>query len=95
MKDYTQIYTIIFWISLLSILLWLIFKALGYINTPPLIELIPFFSAVFGAGAFFQMIRDMKDRINKLEKETTNGFKDVEAKINILDKRVIMLEPRI
>ena len=95
MKDYTKIYTIIFWISLLSILLWLILKALGYINTPPLIELFPYFSAVFGAGAFFQMIRDMKDRLNKLEKETTNGFKDVDTKISGLDKRIVMLETRI
>ncbi|MFA4886804.1 MAG: hypothetical protein WC595_01190 [Candidatus Nanoarchaeia archaeon] len=67
MKDYTKLYATIFWISLLSILLWLILKALGYINTPPLVELFPLFSAVFGAGAFFQMVMDMKYRLGKVE----------------------------
>ena len=94
MKDYTKIYTIIFWLSLLSIFIWLILKVLGIINTPQLIELLPYFSAVFGAGAFFQMIRDIKDRLNKLESENNKGFKEFEPRINILDKRVAILEPR-
>lgn len=34
MKDYTKIYATIFWISLASIFVWIILKALGYINTP-------------------------------------------------------------
>ena len=67
MKDYTKVYATIFWLSLLSILFWLILKALGYINTPPLVELFPLFSAVFGAGAFFQMVMDMKYRLGKVE----------------------------
>ncbi|HLC85976.1 MAG TPA: hypothetical protein VJG30_01690 [Candidatus Nanoarchaeia archaeon] len=91
MKDYTNIYTAIFWISLVSILIWLILKALGYINTPPLIELMPFFSAVFGAGAFFQMIRDIKNRVINVESE----IKDVKMTVHSLDKRVTVLESKV
>ena len=91
MKDYTKIYSIIFWLSLLSILLWLILKAFGYINTPPLIELLPFFSAVFGAGAFFQMISDIRQRLSRVEIE----FKDVKLTVNNLDKRTAILESMI
>ena len=91
MKDYTNIYTAIFWISLVSILIWLILKALGYINTPPLIELMPFFSAVFGAGAFSQMIRDIKNRVINVESE----IKDVKMTVHSLDKRVTVLESKV
>lgn len=84
MKDYTNIYTVIFWLSLLSILFWLILKALGYINTPPVIELMPFFSAVFGAGAFFQMVFDMRKRLCNVENE-----------VRSIDKRTAVLESKI
>ena len=84
MKDYTNIYTIIFWLSLLSILVWLILKALGYIHTPPFIELMPLFSAVFGAGAFFQLVFDMRKRLC-----------NVETEVRSVDKRVAVLESKV
>ncbi len=69
-KDYTNIYTMIFWLSLSSILIWVILKVLGIINTPIIIELFPVISAVFGAGAFFQMVFGIRGRLFKLESRT-------------------------
>ncbi len=109
MKDYTKIYTIIFWLSMLYILLWVILKATGVINTPELIELSPIITAIFGAGVFFQMMRDTKYRLDKLENRTHNGFKDVDfrfrevdfrfkeidAHIMSIDKRLAVVESKI
>ena len=91
MKDYTKIYAIIFWSSLVVILVWLLLKAFGFINTPLIIELIPLFSAVFGAGAFFQMVFDIRNRLIKLE----NGFKDLGKDFHDLDKRLYTIEKKI
>jgi hypothetical protein len=90
MKDYSNIYAAIFWISLISIFIWLVLKALGYINTPTIIELMPFFSAIFGAGAFFQMFSDMRRRLSKVESE----MKDVGLTIHSIDKRVAVIESK-
>ena len=87
MKDYTKIYTIIFWLSMLYILLWVILKATGVINTPELIELSPIITAIFGAGVFFQMMRDMKYRLDKLEDRTYHGFEEVNTRFKEVDLR--------
>lgn len=82
-KDRTALYTIVFWLSMLSIVLWVILKSLGYINTPLIIELFPIISVAFGAGAFFQMVYDMRIRLIKVERA-----------IHHLDKRVSILEAK-
>ena len=70
MKDYTNIYAVIFWISLLSILIWVILKSLGIINTHQVIEWFPVISAIFGVGVFFQTVFSMKNKLEKLENRT-------------------------
>lgn len=69
-KDYTNVYAAIFWSSLLIILVWILLKAFGFIHTPLIIEYLPFISAVFGAGAFFQMVFGIRGRLFKLESRT-------------------------
>ncbi len=81
MKDYTKVYSIIFWISLLSILVWVVLKILGYINTPPLVEWYPVLGAIFCAGAFFQMVTDMKHRLERLER----GFHHLDKRMSIAE----------
>ena len=91
MKDYSKLYAIIFWLSLLSILVWLILKVLGIINTPLWLELFPLFSAIFGAGAFFQMSFDMRKRLSKLENRTekiASGLTTVEFDIKYIKKEM-------
>lgn len=86
-----KIYAIIFWTSLLVILVWVILKMIGVINSPVWIQLIPYFSAVFAAGAFFQSINsikldvsDLKARMGSVELRTHNMEKDIiEVKTNV------------
>ena len=49
-KKEVSIWDIIAWVVLAGILLWLILKVFGVINTPILIEYAPYFGAVYLAG---------------------------------------------
>lgn len=81
MKDRTRFYTIAFWTSLGIIFIWLILKSLGYINTPLIIELLPLFSAAFGAGIFFEMMRELR-----------RDIKIIKMNLRDMNKRVYKLE---
>ncbi|MBI5871465.1 hypothetical protein HZB88_00050 [archaeon] len=81
MLNKTHIYTAVFWASLIAILAWLILKAIGIISTPAFIELFPYFSAVFGAGAFFQLVLNTFHRLNR-----------VEARVNRIAEGLIKIE---
>lgn len=65
-----------FYISLLLILLWLILKMTGVINTPPFLEYgLPILSAVY---ASFSIYRDILDRIGRIDKGLTKAFMKIE-----------------
>ena len=92
MKYSLKIYSTLFWLSLLSILIWVILKIIGVINTPPLIEWFPVIVAIFGAGVFYQ---EIMNKFGKLENTTNKTQEDIEfmkSDINSLDKRVGILE---
>lgn len=73
-RKYTG-WEISFYIALLLILVWLILKMAGVINTPPLIEYgFPILSATY---AFFALYRDLIDRINRIGRGLTKE-KDVD-----------------
>lgn len=88
MVDKTKLYTLIFWASLLSILLWVILKVVGVINTPPLIEFYPIIGAVFAAGSFFQLVLDTR----RMAFDTKRILVKVQQEIHFIDKRVAVLE---
>jgi len=54
------IWDFIFWLALLILILWVIFKILGIINTPAIIEVLPYLSGVFIAGAVWQQFKSMQ-----------------------------------
>ena len=62
----TKVYVIIFWVSLLVIAVWILLKALGYIQTPVLVEMMPYAGAIFAMGAFFQILYDLRKNVWKL-----------------------------
>jgi len=65
-----------FYVSLLLILLWLILKMTGVINTPPFLEYgFPILSALF---AFFSIYRDILDRIGRISQGLTKAFMRIE-----------------
>lgn len=81
-----NIYDFIFWTSMIVTLVWIILKGVGIINTPPLIQIIPYAGGIFAFGVFFQMIKDSKKQL----KEVKNDIKQINSRLicveNIVDK---------
>jgi len=91
MKKSFDIYTAIVWASLLSILIWALLKSFGIINTPDIIKMLPLFSAVFGAGAFFQKFLQLNEKVAIMEQRLTK----VETKLTIVETRLAIVETKI
>ena len=56
-------------------------KGIGIINTPVLVQLIPFAGGIFAFGVFFQMIKDLKEQM-----------KEMKSDIKQIDKRLTHVE---
>lgn len=69
---------IIIWVSLITIIIWIIAKLTGLINTPEWLNLFPIISFVFFAGAFYQKILSFMDKMYV----RTNYFKHQIDNIN-------------
>ncbi len=77
---------LLFYLSLLVLLVWLIFKVTGVINTPALLEYgVPIFSAMF---ALFTLYRDLMERMNRMG----NGLVRVAVKMENVENRVARVE---
>ena len=95
-------WTVVFWTSLTILFLWLLAKALGFIHTPLLIELIPYVTgfAVILAGAkkvgvYAQQLTHAISDIGEIKtdlKEVRGDIHDLRNDIHKLDKRVSVLE---
>ncbi|MFA5020069.1 MAG: hypothetical protein WC533_03135 [Candidatus Pacearchaeota archaeon] len=75
MKKKFNIWDVIAWIVLAGILLWLILKVFGIINTPDLIEYAPYFGIVYLAGWAMHKLETVV-----IEVETLKRFKDETVK---------------
>ncbi len=62
------VWDIIAWVILAGILIWLILKVSGIINTPVLIEYAPIFGAVYLAGWAMHKLDTASDDIKDLKK---------------------------
>ncbi len=98
-------WNVVFWIGILIIFFWLVAKAAGLINTPLVVQIIPYIGglvALFGlfrnAGIYIQklngIIEDIGD-INIQIKDINSEIKDIRQDIHNIDKRVAVLETRI
>jgi len=71
---------ILAWIVLAFIIIWLILKVAGIINTPLLIEYAPYFGAVYLAGWAMKKldtaVEDIKD-LKRFNKETVNEINKI------------------
>ena len=72
----------LFWIALIILLLWVILKGLGYINTPAFVEIIPYISGIFIAGAIYQQFRNMQNDISYI-KYVNKRFLKIEHEHNL------------
>ncbi|MBW2968657.1 hypothetical protein KY304_00190 [Candidatus Woesearchaeota archaeon] len=83
-----KIYDIIFWMSMLIMIVWIILKIAGIINSPVWIEMIPYMSIVFAAGAFYQSINNAK--LDMADLKIRMGA--VELKFHDLEKEMVSVK---
>ena len=77
MEKRVSIWDIIAWIVLILILVWLILKAFGIINTPALIEYVPYFGAVYLAGWQIHKLASVAEDVKELKKFREETIKEV------------------
>ena len=91
MKKRVSIWDIIAWIVLALILIWLILKVSGIINTPAILEYAPYFGVVYLAGwqihKLYVVAEDVKE-LKRFEKETVRQINDIKTncKLNHFQK---------
>ena len=78
----------VFIISILILLLWIIGKSIGVIQSPVYIDMIPYLSIVFSAGALFQKIREMDKNILEIKMDV----QETGTNLHYMDVRVSKLE---
>jgi len=86
-----KILDLVAWLSLASIFLWALAKSFGFINTPNLVEMLPFFGAVFVAGRMFQKMEYLGYDMKQVKKR----LYQVNTRVVRLEEIVIRLEGSI
>jgi len=84
MKKEVKIWDIIAWIVLAGILLWLILKTLGIINTPLWIEYAPIYGAVYLAGWQIHKLKTVASDVRELKKfkqDTISEINNIKSNI--------------
>ena len=74
---------IVFWLALFVLVVWIILKATGFINSPIIVEIIPYISGIFILGAAWQQFRDMRKDIIYI-KNVNRRFLKVEHEHNLV-----------
>ena len=91
-KREIEIWDVIIWICIIILILYVIAKLTGLINTPEWINLIPIITLIFFAGAFYQKIIGFIDRIyNRTDYLKININKLIDKNIET-DKRLFAIE---
>ena len=68
MEKRKSIWDILAWIILAGILIWLILKMFGIINTPILLEFAPYLSAVYLAGWAMHKLETVASDVKELKR---------------------------
>ena len=77
MKKMRSFWDVLAWIVLFGILIWLLLKGFGVINTPPLIELAPYFGAVYLAGWQIHKLESVSADVKDLKKFKFNTIEKI------------------
>ncbi len=85
MGEKLNLWDVLAWIVLFGIVIWIILKMLGIINTPILIEYVPYFGIAYLLGWNIHKLEYISSRVESFEK-----FKDVAIKeIHLLKETCI------
>lgn len=98
MKRRLDVWDYLLWLSAILILGWAFLKAIGVINTPEWVLMIPYFAAglallscVFKGGQISQNIETMKDDVSALKRKTA----EIDNNLTSLSTRVALREEEI
>jgi len=84
-----NIWDMLAWMVLAGILVWVILKMMGIINTPVLIEYAPYFGAVYLAGWQIHKLATVANEVHELKKfkeATINKIHNIETNCLIKHK---------
>ena len=71
------------WVVLALILLWLILKVAGVINTPELVTYAPYFGAIYIAGWQINKLSSVSDEVKELKRFRNQTVKEIhDLKLN-------------
>lgn len=91
-------WSVIFWIGIIIIFLWLMAKAVGLINTPWYIEIIPYIGALAVLGAIIKKIGEYTYKIDIMFQDIKDiklDLKDLRLKSENHEVRLVKLETKL
>jgi ABC-type enterochelin transport system permease subunit len=83
---------ILFWIAMIILILYIIGKLAGIINTPEWVDLIPLITLVFIMGAFYQKISGFMETMANRTNYLKNNLDKISDRLIEQDKRISSLE---
>ncbi|MFC1647997.1 hypothetical protein ACFL1B_00920 [Nanoarchaeota archaeon] len=92
MREITRkIMDVLFYLCLLTILVWGYLKSVGYINTPAFVQFIPYAAATFSAGMFYQRFINLERNVSQLKLDVNTlqlDVHDIKNKITYMDRDI-------
>ena len=86
------IWDIIFWVAMVVLIIYIIAKLTGLINTPEWVELIPLITLVFIIGTFYQKVVGFMQTMYKRTDYLKNNFGKISNKIDEHKNRISKVE---
>lgn len=93
-KREINVWDILFWLGMIILILYILAKIFGIINTPEWINLIPLITLAFIISAFYQRVIGFMDKMYIRTDYLKNRTDQVSNKINEHDKRLFAIEKR-
>ena len=90
-----DIWDVIIWLSLIILILYIIAKLIGLINTPEWLSLVPIITLVFFAGAFYQKVIYALERIYHRTDYLKKNIDDIKTTLTKHDKELTFLSNKI
>ncbi len=87
-----DMWDVIIWICMIILILYVIAKLTGLINTPEWLNLLPIITLIFLGGAFYQKIIVFMDRIDRRTDYFKRNIDNLIEKISEHDKRLFTLD---
>ena len=98
-----DIWDILFWIAMIILIIYIIAKLLGLINTPEWLNLLPIITLAFAIGTFYQKVGEfmertlnrtdyLKNSLDNVMNKVVSGLDNVVSKLTEHDKRLFAIE---